>query len=209
MFFMWNYGDVIVWREIFRGCIWRAQTSIVVKDSDEEIVQALVPGAEGMVEPSYFKGKQAYDRRWKFKENDWDLVEFKWHTNRVLMLTEPEAYYSTLLFWNHAEDRFLGYYINFQLPFLRNRCGMDTLDLDLDIVIAPDLTFEWKDEEDYRSAISHGAVDPEWVSQIEAAKPEIFERIARKAYPFDGSWLDWKPDVRWKPPVLPEGWERI
>jgi protein associated with RNAse G/E len=114
-----------------------------------------------------------------------------------------------MLFWDDASNQFLCYYINFQVPFKRRQWGIDTLDLDLDIVIDPDFSFKWKDEEDYQKAIEHGLFTPEWVQGIENAKPEIFEKLEKRLYPFDGSWLDWKPDPNWEPPKLPENWDKI
>ena len=114
-----------------------------------------------------------------------------------------------MLFWNHESNHFLCYYINFQLPFRRIKNGIDTLDLDLDLVIQPDGSYRWKDEVDYQKAIEHEVILPEWVQGVEAAKSEVLARLERRAYPFDGSWLDWKPDPGWSPPPLPENWDKI
>lgn len=160
-----------------------------------------------MTEQDYARGIKHGKRRWDFAEENWTLEEFTWHTNRVLTITEAKKYYSIMLFWNHALNEFLGYYVNFQIPFKRSRCGIDTLDLDLDIDIEPDLSFRWKDEEDYRKAIQQGAMTPEWVQGIERAKPEILELMEQRRYPFDGSWLNWMPDPGWSSPALPQGWD--
>jgi predicted RNA-binding protein associated with RNAse of E/G family len=126
-----------------------------------------------------------------------------------LLFLEPEKYYSIMHFWDHASNEFLCYYINFQLPFQRSAYGVDTLDLDLDIVINPDLSFEWKDEDDYQKAIDHGVIFPEWVAGIEDAKKDVFDRLKKRGYPFDGSWLNWMPDSNWSPPKLPVNWNKI
>jgi predicted RNA-binding protein associated with RNAse of E/G family len=208
---MWNPGDVIAWRGIAGNRPWHIQSAVVVDDKSSELVVTVLPGAEGVAEKTYAMGmgKKNGSRRWDFKGNDWELANYLWHTNRVLAITEPGKYYSIMLFWNHERNEFIGYYVNFQLPFLRSHCGIDTLDLDLDIDIDPDLTFKWKDEDDYQNAIYHGLITLEWIQGIESAKPEIFERLEKRQYPFDGSWLDWKPDPSWSPPKLPENWDKI
>jgi len=183
--------------------------TIVIKDSPEEIVLATLLGTDCMVEKSYPNGKKNSKHWWDFKDRNWVLEKFTWHTNRVLTIIEPEKYYAIMLFWNQEHNEFIGYYVNFQLPFVRSHCGIDALDLDLDIDIEPDLSFRWKDEDDYQNAIEHGVVPPEWQQGIENAKPEIFERLEKRQYPFDGSWLDWKPDPYWSPPKLPENWDKI
>jgi len=206
---MWRPGDVISWRGIYRGRVWHCQPTILVKDSPEEVVITLLPGTECIAEESYPKGKKNGQRRWYFVNEDWRLAKYTWQTNRLLLLFEPEKYYSTILFWNHASNGFLCYYINFELPLQRNHCAIDTLDLDLDLIVHPDFTYQWKDEEDYQKAIEHGIISQEWIQGIEAAKPEILDKLEKRHYPFDGSWLNWMPDPDWSAPKLPENWDKI
>ena len=206
---MWNPGDIVAWRGIFDQLIWHVQPTIVVKDSPDELVLTLLPGTECIAEETYPKGKKNGNRRWDFKDSDWRLEKYTWQTNRLLLIFEPEKFYSTIYFWNHASNEFLCYYINFQEPFRRSAYGVDTLDLDLDMIIRPDLSYEWKDEDDYQMAIDHGIIFPEWVQGIEDAKKDVFTRLERKQYPFDGKWLNWMPDPNWEPPKLPANWDKI
>lgn len=203
---MWKPNEIIPWRGIYRERIWHAHSTIVVKDSMDEIILALLPGAECIAPKGYLNGKTTLKRRWDYINTEWTLEKFSWQTNRLLILTEPGKYYSTIFFWDNQSNKFLCYYINFQLPIRRNRHGLDTLDLDLDLVINPDLTFEWKDEDDYQKGIETGIILPEWVEGIEHAKKEVLGRLASRGYPFDRSWLNWKPDVNWAPPKFPEIW---
>jgi len=206
---MWQPGDVIVWRGIYRRRIWHAQTVIVVKDSPNEMVLALLPGTECIAPEGYLQGKQSDKRRWNYKDKYWELEKYDWRTNRLLILLEPDKFYSTMYFWDHASNEFLCYYMNFQLPFRRSASGIDTLDLDLDLIINPDFSFEWKDEEDYQKAIGHEIISPEWVQGIETAKGNVLEKLKKRQYPYDGSWLDWLPDPIWSPPKLPADWDRV
>ena len=206
---MWKPGEVIAWRGIYRGCVWHAMPTIVIKDTPQEIVLALMPGTDCMVEENYAKGKKNGKRRWDFKKDDWNLEKFTWHTNRLLFVLEPEKYYSTIYFWDHKSNEFLSYYINFQLPFRRNNYCLDTLDLDLDLVVHPDFSFEWKDLDDYQKGIETGIILMEWANEIETAKREIFDRREKREYPFDNSWLDWRPDPNWSALKLPKDWDKI
>ena len=206
---MWAVGDVIAWRGIYRQRIWHCQPTILVKDSPEEIVLTLLPGTECLAEETYPNGKKKGNRRWYFIKDDWQIAKYTWQTNRLLLIFEPAKYYSTILFWNQESNDFLCYYINFQLPFERNDCAVDTLDLDLDLIIHPDFSYEWKDVDDYQTAIEHGIIPPEWIKCIEDSRPEIFYKLEKRQYPFDGSWLNWMPDPSWPPPKLPENWDKI
>jgi len=203
----WRSGDIIAWRGIYRNRIWHAMPTFVIKDTPQELVLAVLPGTVCKVDKDY--GKKNGKRIWDFRDIDWKLDDFIWHTNRLLFILEPEKYYSTNLFWNHEENKFIGYYVNFQHPFRKTHCGIDALDLELDIDIEPDLSFRWKDVDDYYRAIACGIISSECTQGIEAAKPEILKRLEERRYPFDGSWLDWMPDPDWSPPTLPENWDKI
>ena len=206
---MWQSGEVIVWRNVYRNTVWSALPLIVVKDSPQELVLALLPGAECQVEETYHKGKKAANRRWEFQSQAWNLAPFIWHTNRLLILLEPEKFYAVMLFWQNDTDEFEDYYINFQLPFQRSHCGIDTLDLELDLDVYPDQTLVWKDQDEYQKAIAGCAIHPEWAQAIEQETPVILGKVEQRAYPFDGSWLDWRPDPNWAQPRLPENWDKI
>jgi predicted RNA-binding protein associated with RNAse of E/G family len=206
---MWKPGEEIARRGIYKDRIWHANSTIVVKDSAEEIVLAVLPGAECIAAQGYSTGKRNAKRRWDYVDSEWILEEFTWHTNRILALTEPDKYYSTMLFWEDKSNEFLCYYINFQIPYQKTSFSVDSLDLDLDLIIHPDLSFEWKDVDDYEKGIETGVILPEWTTQIESAKTEIFHRLSKREYPFDGSWLDWLPSKSWPPSKFPDEWYNV
>jgi len=206
---MWKPGEIVSWRGVRRGRVWHVQPTIVVKDSPEEVVLILLPGTECLAEKTYPLGKRNSKRWWDFKNNEWELEPYTWQTNRLLLIFEPEKWYSIILFWHHASNEFLNYYINFRVPYERRRANADTLDLELDLIVRPDFSMEWKDEDDYQYASQNEPGFLELVANIEAAKPEILERIEKRKYPFDGSWLDWQPDPMWTPPRLPANWDKI
>jgi protein associated with RNAse G/E len=205
----WKPEDRIVWRGIYRNQVWHAQTVIVLNDNPTETVVALLPGTECIAPQGYLKGKTYAQRRWDHKDSPWKLEKFHWQTNRLLFLIEPQKYYSTILFWHNESNEFLCYYINFQVPFQRSHCGIDTLDLDLDLVIYPDFRYEWKDVDEYQKAIQCEIIFPEWIKGIEEARPQVLNTLETRQYPFDGSWLDWRPDPSWGSPTLPENWDKI
>jgi hypothetical protein len=205
----WKPGDIILRRGVVNQRLWHAQTAIVVQDTPAELALAILPGAECIVPEGYLQGKQSGKRLWDFKDKPWKLERTSWHTNRLLLLLEPQKYYETVYFWNAATDKFSCYYINFELPFRRSHTGVDTMDLELDLIIEPDMSWKWKDEQDYQTALEHGVIPPGALPGIEAAKREILEKVAKRAYPFNGSWRDWKPEPGWAPPQLPNDWDGI
>ena len=207
-------GETCVLRGIVNHQVWLAQSVIAVKDCPSESVLLLLPGAECAFPEGYWRWRKNKDyshgTRWQeAKKDPIALRKFSWQTNRFLLFLEPEKYYSCALIWDHASDRFNCYYINFQLPFRRSPCGFDTLDLDLDIVVDPQYHWKWKDEEEYQEGIREGGIRDEWVQGIERSMAEVFERIARRDDPINGTWLDWRPEPGWVPPSLPAGWQVV
>ena len=209
----WKPGDAIVLRGVVNGRTWTAHSVIVVKDTAEELALLLLPGAQCAYPEGYFREKDGdYSQGilWpEIKSRVWTLQLSAWHTNRVLMLIEPNKYYATWYFWHHNTNEFQCYYVNFQLPCLRTDWGFDSLDLDLDLVVDPALVWHWKDEDVYQELIDVGFIQQSWVDAVAHAKDEVLVRIQQRHYPLDGSWLEWQPEAAWQPSPLPEGWKFI
>ena len=209
---LWNAGENVLLRGVFDGHPVYIQSARVVKDTPQETVLLIWPGAECMVPNGYIHhahDAEKWDRWHETLTNTLQLEKFIWHTNRFLILLEPEKFYSTIYIWEAASDNFLCYYINFQLPFRRTRLGFDTLDLDLDIVIQPSHDWQWKDMDEYQRGIRAGGIRPDWVKKIEEAQKDVFARVEKRAYPLDASWFNWRPDSNWSAPKLPENWDQI
>jgi hypothetical protein len=160
-----------------------------------------------------FNGKHGTSGRWDrwdaYITGDWELQRFIWQTNRLLILLQPEKYYASYYFLQADNNQFLCNYINFQLPFRRTKFGFDTLDLELDLIVEPTYEWRWKDLDDYQGGIECGVLHQEWIQEIDAAQQEVFDRLEKRQYPLDGSWLNWMPDPNWSPPKLPENWAKI
>jgi hypothetical protein len=208
---MWKPGDRCALRGVHNSRVLYAQSVIVVRDSPSEVALLLLPGAQWMVPAAWNLGSHgngATSERWSsIRRGNWKMEEHTWHTNRFLILLERGKYYATIYIWQHQPGTFSCYYINFQLPFRRSRCGFDTLDLELDIVIDPAHDWRWKDLDDYQEAVSEGGIGREWRQGIEQDQAEVFERLEKRLYPLDGSWLGWRPDFGWTAPALPSGWQ--
>jgi protein associated with RNAse G/E len=207
----WNEGETILLRGVYDGHPVYMQSARVIKDTAEETALLIWPGAECMVPDGYIHhahDASKWDRWQETMTNTIRLEKFIWHTNRFLILLEPEKFYSTIYIWNAASNEFVSYYINFQLPIQRTQLGFDTLDLDLDMVIEDSHTWQWKDMNEYERGIHTGGIQPDWVKNIEQAQQEVFTRIKERAYPLDASWLNWRPDPAWDLPRLPENWDQ-
>jgi protein associated with RNAse G/E len=208
----WQPGEAVALRGMYNQKPWYIQSARVVKDTAEEIALLVMPGAECAAPVGYIQQKHGNNSHWELWQEvlsgNWKLEKYDWHTNRFLILLEPQKYYASIYIWNQASGTFECYYINFQLPFVRSHCGFDTYDLELDIVIDPDYQWHWKDVDDYHEGIRMGVLRPEWVQGIEQDQKDVFERIKNRKYPLNAHWLNWRPDATWTPPQLPLNWDK-
>ena len=76
-------------------------------------------------------------------------------------------------------------------------------------MVKPTQEWEWKDVDEYKQAISLGGIQSEWVDEVERAKSQVINRIEKRIYPFDASWLNWRTDPNWPVPYLPENWDVV
>ena len=210
---MWSEGDGVLLRGVYKGHPTYVQSARMVKDAPEEMALAVWPGAECVAPAGYIHNRHgdhsSWDRWQETLTNSLRMERYIWHSNRLLLILEPQKYYSTIYFWDDGSGEFLYYYINFQLPYRRSHCGVDTFDLEIDLIIYPDFSFEWKDVDDYNEGIERGVILNKWMQEIDKAKQEIFMKMEKREYPLDDSWLKWKPDVNWQQPKLPADWDKV
>lgn len=208
---MWHEGETILLRGMYGSCAVHVMSTCVIRDTASEIILAIWPDAECVAPSGYIHAKHGGHRGWdrwgETLSGSLGMERYLWHTNRFLILLQPGKFYSLSYIWNAVSGEFSCYCVNFQLPFRRTRLGLDTLDLDLDIVIEPSYRWLWKDVEEYQLGIRSGAIRAEWVAAVERARAEVAGRLSDRLYSLDGSWLSWKPDVLWSPPQLPSDWE--
>ena len=84
------------------------------------------------------------------------------------------------------------------------------VDQDLDIVVRPDRTWEWKDEDEFTERLafpeSYWVGDP---AAVWAEGRQVIKTVEGGEFPFDGTWTDFRPEADWPvPTVVPDGWDR-
>jgi hypothetical protein len=124
------------------------------------------------------------------------------------------AAYSIRFFFR--EGRFANWYANLEEPAVAWRgeqvSGADTVDWDLDVWIDPDRSWRWKDEAEFVERLQwpqHYWVEDE--NAVREAGREVIALAEAAAFPFDGTWCDFRPDATWLPLVMdlpPEAWDR-
>jgi predicted RNA-binding protein associated with RNAse of E/G family len=122
----------------------------------------------------------------------------------------PGRWHSVWVFQEIQADgsrRFAGYYVNLEEPFRRTASGFDTNDHSLDIVVDPDLTWSWKDQDDFEDRVRQGVYSEPFAQEVRAEAARVIAAIETRASPFSDGWDRWTPDPTWDVPVLPPNWE--
>ena len=191
----WRAGDTVALRYLRRndGRAGNSWPFTVVRDTDEMVALYIPPGT--------------VHKRWGMVDGERQLIDMTWRRETLRMMF-PGATHSTWASWENDENgrRFRGYYVNMEEPFRRTAIGFDTNDHCLDIVVKPDLTWAWKDEEELERLISGGFYTEEFGHAVWNEGKRVVEMIEGNRPPFSEGWGEWRPDPAWQIPVLPPNW---
>lgn len=205
---MWTRGERIVLRYRNRGRISWATPVRVVEDSPACV--ALYTAAETPQKRAMQLDGAPIPRALSYEERHalpWRLGDAVWRENAVLMLTRPGAAHSFWAFWRGADWVFLNWYVNLQAPLRRTSIGFDSEDHLLDVVVGPDRSWAWKDEDEFAAAQRIGRFTVDEAAAVRAAGEEAIRTIERRAWPLDAGWEAWRPDPAWATPSLRDGWD--
>ncbi|WP_371617552.1 DUF402 domain-containing protein [Streptomyces sp. NBC_00454] len=127
----------------------------------------------------------------------------RWRRGGALILQPAGAGHA--VWWTFTEEQeFRGWYVNLES---RTRAGADVrvTDQELDITVAPDRVWQWKDEESFAAKTGHPVY---WTAaEAEAIRAEgvrVTGLVESASYPFDGTRCDFRPPAAWPLPDLPE-----
>ena len=206
----WKPGSQIVQYEMLGRAIGLARPVTVIEDGSGHIALYSHPGT-----PMVTRGIDNY-RSLSLSERieltmrmlDPSVGEFrevKTPDNHVLTLTPHDAWHSVMLFWS-PEWQLQRWYVNLQAPISRVRRGVQVHDYALDVVVRPDMSWSWKDEDEFESLISRGFFSAHQVSSIRAEAARMVRKIESVGPPFCDGWEGWRPDPSWPVPQLPDHW---
>ncbi|MDI5976204.1 DUF402 domain-containing protein [Amycolatopsis magusensis] len=124
-----------------------------------------------------------------------------WHgTSNVRRVVDGEW---SSVWWFFDEDlRFTGWYVNLEIPLGRTGDGVDRIDGVLDLAVAPDRTWMWKDEDEAEAAVAVGRLTAAQLDRLRAEGERVIRLIEAGSYPFDGTWTAFVPDPTWPRPEL-------
>ena len=205
---MWASGDQIVLRFYWSDALAWVEPVTVVEDSPACI--ALYLAMETPIKRPVGKDGRPIPRFQAHESKDrvpWRLGDDRWIEHSVLWLARPGAAHAIGLFWQGAARQFIGWYGNLQAPLVRTPIGFDSTDHVLDVQIAPNRTWNWKDEDEFAVVQSRGLISPEDAKAIRAEGERVIAAAEQNLWPFNAGWEHWQPDPAWPIPAIPDGWD--
>ena len=136
----------------------------------------------------------------------WETAMVPWQHTDVLATTIPGSWAVVWHMCGRETGDFLCWYVDLKRPHMRTRVGFDTRDLDLDIVVGPDLSWAWKDEDEFEARYTAGFITDAEAQEVRATGEAMIPLIEAGTAPFDSSMVDWRPDPSWPIPAHPECW---
>jgi hypothetical protein len=131
------------------------------------------------------------------------LVRARWvGTSTLRLITEPD--WSSVWWFFDAGGAFTGWYVNLEIPYGRTGVTTDRADGALDVVVHPDRTWEWKDEDEAAAAVDAGRLTTAQLDRLRAEGERQIALAEAGRFPFDGTWCDFRPDPDWASPTLPD-----
>lgn len=199
----WEPGDVIVRREVWQRRPWFANPLYVVEDRPDRLVLYQPEGAPfdfgtGDDWPTT-DGKHPYDGR------------VGWVGEGPLGLHRPGDPFAVWAYWGPRPERpFLGWYVNVQVPYGRTSIGIDSLDLELDLLVSPSFQVTVKDEDHVDRSAALGRFTRDDAAAIHALGARLRAEIEQHGAWWEESWSTWTPPEEMRiAPALPEGWRDV
>jgi hypothetical protein len=175
-------GDTITRREVWDGSAWLEHPVVVESDGGPDGVLAVVL-SEGA--PFTFPPHPGGPHPWSHLQ--------AWGSSIVLQLRRPGDWYSVWKFFSAAGD-FDCWYVNFERPLVRTEGGIDTDDLELDLLVLPDGQRLWKDVERLALRLEQRRFGVDELVTVLRAAADVTHLLDR-----DERW--WAPWDDWLPPV--------
>jgi predicted RNA-binding protein associated with RNAse of E/G family len=201
-------GTEIVIRDVIFGRPYAVWPQRVIADSGSELVALLRPGTVGVGPALWIQSLRNDDPAAReaflpaLATGECEVGEWTWRRTTWLSFLTAGRYFAISPVW--VGERFDCWYVNFQAPYERTAVGVDTSDLHIDLHVDPDLSYRWKDEDEYAHARRLGLVTDACHQKVEEAREQVVAMVQQERGVFAASWDGWAPYHAWLLPELPE-----
>jgi hypothetical protein len=201
-------GATVTVQEVWRGRVWAARPMRVVEDRGDFLALWFPKRTRWKVPRTPPTRPRPETRAERFAAmlqlEDWVLQDFEWDVDS-LWLTEPDTWHTVRVGWQDGWEPW-GWYVNLEQPVRRTERAVQTMDLMLDVIVEPDRSWRWKDEDELEALVEAGLFAPETAVRVRDEALAVIGRAEAGKPPFGDAWHDWRPDSAWPLPELPPGW---
>jgi predicted RNA-binding protein associated with RNAse of E/G family len=200
-------GSLVVVTEEWRECLWSASPHRVVESGLEGLVTYQPAGTTSVRASNkdmvYTEGMSRSERKLAALQTLRTEPRFVTETPTKLYFYTPESWVRVNLGWDPLDGRFMGWYVNFELPARRTADGLVSKDLLLDIYVNPDHSWEWKDKDEFVVAIDRRIIDPSLGDLLLGVEAErVLAQAAAGEGAFDPRWQTFRAPAHWATPEL-------
>jgi len=202
-------GSTVIRREVYRDRLLAAYPTRVLEHSARRLMVVHWPGVDVLVPKTWtawLRGAGDAVREQaiaNLARGTWELDRWTWQATTWVTMLLPDRWFSVDAVFEDESGAFRGWYVNFERPYRRVGASVETFDLLVDLVVAPDLAVRWKDEAEYRQAHRLGVISDAEVRRVEAAREDAVGRVRGRLWPFDERWDGWHRQIDWPVPALP------
>jgi hypothetical protein len=198
---MWARGDTVITRQVLNdGRCWFALASLVVCDQPELLALYTPPAAPFDFPPGNWPTPDGL-HPWRPRT--------QWEGHGMLSLQRPADWYAIFVFRHGPERRFEGWYVNMQEPFRRTDLGIDTQDLELDVLLPVGGGWTLKDDDVLERRVEEGRYTQEQVVHVRAEAARVVAEVEAGRQWWDPSWAAWEPDATWRAPAFPDAYRDL
>ncbi|WDZ85835.1 NTP transferase domain-containing protein [Micromonospora cathayae] len=183
------FGEVIEHREVLDGRTWCAYPVRVIVDQPDLLAVHLAQGTRIRFGSGPF--------RWG--PHPWQKLGDRWLSPDVVQLHRPGDHHAVWVLRDPTHGDFAGWYVNFQAPFLRTVTGFDTLDYILDLVVLPSGRYQWKDQDNFATAVHRGDMTADEASAVRREADRIAAQLDGGEPWWHSSWARWRAPSTWRP----------
>ncbi|WP_054814611.1 DUF402 domain-containing protein [Nocardia arizonensis] len=208
----WKPGQPLLVQEIWQERVWSARPAVMVESTDHSAVLWL-PNGSAWRAPDAPRNVPAQLSRAQrtvacLRGLDWGYLDRTWRLNTLWFL-DTHVPYAVWVCWD-AHGEHIGWYVNFQSPFVWRSHTVQYMDWMLDLRISPAAEVEVKDLDELRFAVTEGVLPADLESRLTRHIPAITAMATAQEGPFAERWASWRPEPHW-PAVLslPPHWDRF
>ena len=196
----------LVRQEIWNERVWAARPLHVVRDDPDGLALWFPRGTRWKAPITPPSRPREADRGERLAQcalrGDWIFRDVEWDVD-TLVLARAGAWHELWVSWLPNGEHW-GWYVNLQLPLRRAALGYTTMDLVLDLIVDPDGSWRWKDEDELETWVARGVCTPEMAERIRREGEAVLADP-----PWPTGWEDWRCHRDWTLPELPSGWDVV